>query len=202
MLAFALGHADDISEVVMEIDVGLTVGHMGELHAEDAVEGIVAEVGVVAVAAEEEPAVVVLLEIVGVDDERLRLRHPETLIAQLHGGLLADGVEEWGEVLHTFIMHGRLETNGGAHLLVVAHAKIEAGAEFCHPVGLWHAIEALENVQGLGGMQEVVLRELGGQDGEVGILILLGGLPPVLLADDVGVVLVLNVEQVVHQRGA
>lgn len=68
--------------------------------------GIVAEVGVVAVAAEEEPAVVVLLEVVRVDDERLGVCHPETLIAQLHSGLLADGVEEWGEVLHTFIIYG------------------------------------------------------------------------------------------------
>ena len=79
---------------------------MGELHAEDTVEGIVAEVGVVAVAVEEEPAVVVLLQVVGVDNERLGVRHPETLIAQLHSGLFADGVEEWGEVLHTFIIHG------------------------------------------------------------------------------------------------
>ena len=51
-------------------------------------------------------------------------------------------------------------------------------------------------------MQKVVLRELGGKDGEVGGLILIGGLPSVLLADDVGVVLVLDVEQVVHQRGS
>lgn len=101
MLPLTLGHTDDISEVVVEIDVSLTVGHMGELYAEDAVEGIVAEVGVVAVAAEEEPAVVVLLEVVGVYDERLRFCHPETLIAQLHGGLLADGIEKWGEVLLT-----------------------------------------------------------------------------------------------------
>ena len=39
LLAFAFGHADYISEVVVEVDVGLTVGHMGEFHAEDAVEG-------------------------------------------------------------------------------------------------------------------------------------------------------------------
>ena len=155
----------------------------------------------VAVAAEEEPAVVVLLEVVGVDNERLGLCHPETLIAQLHGGLLADGVEEWGEVLHSFIIHGRLETYGSAHFFMIAHAEVEAGAELCHPVGLRHAVEALEDVQGLGEMQKVVLRELGGEDGEVGILILIGGLPSVLFADDVGVVLVLNVEQVVHQRG-
>ena len=85
---------------------------------------------------------------------------------------------------------------------MVAHAEIETGAELCHPVGLRHAIETLEDVQSLGEMQKVVLRELGGEDGEVGILILIGSLPPVLLADDVGVVLVLDVEQVVHQRGA
>ena len=85
---------------------------------------------------------------------------------------------------------------------MVAHAKVKAGAELRHPVGLRHAVEALEDVQGLGEMQKVVLAELGGKDGEAGILILIGGLPSVLLADDVGVVLVLNVEQVVHQRGA
>ena len=105
-------------------------------------------------------------------------------------------------MLHTFIIHGRLEVNGGAHFFMVAHAEVEAGAELCHPVGLWHAVEALEDVQGLGEMQKVVLRELGGKDGEVGVLILIGGLSPVLLADDVGVVLVLDIEQVVHQRGA
>lgn len=172
LLAFALGHTDDISEVLVEVDVGLTVGHMGELHAEEAVEGIVAEIGVVAVTAEEEPAVVVLLQVVGVDDERLGLRHPETLIAQLHGSLLADGVEERGEVLHTFIINGRLEADGGAHLFMITHAEVETGAELRHPVGFRHAIEALEDVQGLGEMQKIVLRELGGKDGEVGILIL------------------------------
>ena len=118
---------------------------MGELHAEDTVEEIIAEVGVVAVAAEEEPAVVVLLQVVGVDDERLGLCHPETLIAQLHGGLFADGVEERGEVLHTFIIHGRLEAYGGAHFLMVAHAEVETGAKLRHPVGFWHAVEALED---------------------------------------------------------
>ena len=95
-LPLTLGHADDIGEVLVEVDVGLTVRHMGELHAENAVERIVAEVGVVAVAAEKEPAVVVLLQVVGMDDERLGIRHPETLIAQLHGSLLADGVEKRG----------------------------------------------------------------------------------------------------------
>ena len=95
-----------VREVFVEVDICISVGNMGELHAEDAVERIVAEIGVVAVAAEEEPAVVVLLQVVGVDNERLRFCHPETLIAQLHGGLLADGVEEWGEVLHPFIIHG------------------------------------------------------------------------------------------------
>ena len=51
-------------------------------------------------------------------------------------------------------------------------------------------------------MQDVVLAELGGEDGEVGVFILIGGLSSVLLADDVGVILVLDVQQVVHQRGA
>ena len=85
---------------------------------------------------------------------------------------------------------------------MITHAEVEAGAELCQPVGFRHAVEALENVQGLGEMQEVVLREFGGEDGEVGVLILIGGLSSVLLTNDVGVVLVLNVEQVVHQRGA
>lgn len=44
---------------------------------------------------------------------------------------------------------------------MVAHAEVQAGAELRHPVGLRHAIETLENVQGLGEMQKVVLRELG-----------------------------------------
>lgn len=125
LLAFALGHAEDISKILVEVDIDLTVGHMGELHAEYAVKRIVAEIGVVAVAAEEEPAVVVLLQVVGVDDERLGICHSETLIAQLHSGLLADGVEEWGEVLHTFIIHGRLEANCGAHFFMIAHAEVE-----------------------------------------------------------------------------
>lgn len=55
---------------------------------------------------------------------------------------------------------------------MVAHAEVEAGAELRHPVGFRHAVEALEDVQSLGEMQKVVLRELGGEDGEVGILIL------------------------------
>ena len=59
-----------------------------------------------------------------------------------------------------------------AHLFMITHAEVETGAELRHPVGFRHAIEALEDVQGLGEMQKIVLRELGGKDGEVGILIL------------------------------
>ena len=172
LLPITLGHANNVSEVFVEVDVGVSVRHVGELHAENSIAGVVAQVSIVAVAAAEEPAVVVLLEVVGVDNERLGLCHPETLIAQLHSGLLADGVEEWGEVPHPFIIHGRLEADSGAHFFMITHAEVEAGAELCHPVGLRHAVEALEDVQGLGEMQKVVLRELGGEDGEVGILIL------------------------------
>lgn len=99
LLAFTLGHTDDIFKVFIEVDMGLAVRHVGELHAENPIEGIVAQVSVVAIAAEEEPAVVVLLEIVGMDDERLGLMHLKTLVAKLHRGLLTDGVEQWCEVL-------------------------------------------------------------------------------------------------------
>ena len=167
---------------------------MGEFHAENPIKGIVAQVGMVAITAEEKPAVVVLLEIVGMDDERLGLRHFEALIAQLHGGLLADGVEERREVLHTFVIDGRLEADGSPHLLVVVHAEVEACAKLRYPIGLRHAVEAAENVQCLAEMQDVVLAELGGEDGEVGVLILVGGLPSVFLADDVGVIFVLNIQ--------
>ena len=63
--------------------MGLTVRHVGEFHAENPIKGIVAEIGVVTIATEEEPAVVVLLEIIGMNDERLGLLHLKTLIAQL-----------------------------------------------------------------------------------------------------------------------
>lgn len=194
LLAFTLGHTDDIFKVFVEVDMGLAVWHVGEFHAENPIEWIVAQVSIVSIATEEKPTVVVLLEIVGMDDEGLRLLHFETLIAELHSGLLADGIEERREVLHTFIVDGRLEADGGPHLLVVVHAEVETCAKFRYPVGLRHAVEAAEDVQCLTEMQDVVLTELGGEDGEVGVLVLVGGLPSVLLADDVGVILVLNIE--------
>ena len=157
LLAFTLGHTDDIFKVFVEVDMGLAVRHVGEFHAENTVEGIVAQVGVVAIATEEEPTVVVLLEIIGMDDERLGLLHLETLIAQLHGGLLADSVEEWCEVLHTFIVNGRLEADGYPHLLTVVHAEVETYTKFRYPIGLRHAVEASENIQRLAEMQDVVL---------------------------------------------
>ena len=98
---------------------------MSEFHAENPIKGIVAQVSMVSIAAEEEPTVVVLLEIVRMDDEFLRLLHLETLIAQLHGGLLADGIEEWREMLHTFIVNGGLEANGGPYLIVVVFEKFD-----------------------------------------------------------------------------
>lgn len=39
LLPLTLGHANNVSEVFVDVDVDLTVGHMGELHAENAVEG-------------------------------------------------------------------------------------------------------------------------------------------------------------------
>ena len=62
-----------VGEVLVEVDMGLAVWYVGELHAENPIEWIVAQVGIVTVATEEEPAVVVLLQVVGVDDERLGL---------------------------------------------------------------------------------------------------------------------------------
>ncbi len=129
VLLISSAHTNHIGEVLVEVNMGLTVRHVGKFHAENPIKGIVAQVGIVAVAAEEEPAVVVLLEIIRMDDEGLRLLHLEALIAQLHGGLLTDGIEERREVLHTFVIDGRLEADGGPHLLAVVHAEVEACAK-------------------------------------------------------------------------
>ena len=105
-LLISSADSDHVGEVLVKVYMGLAVWHVGELHAENPIEGIVAQVGIIAIAAEEEPTVVVLLEIIGMDDDGLRLLHLEALIAQLYCGLLADGVEERGEMLHTFVIDG------------------------------------------------------------------------------------------------
>jgi hypothetical protein len=83
LLSLFLGNTNDILKIFVEIYIGLTIRNFGDLNVLYTVQWVIADVGVVTIAAEEEPSVIILLEIIGVYQNLLRTYHSKTLVFYL-----------------------------------------------------------------------------------------------------------------------
>jgi len=180
-------HTDDIIEIVLKIDI-LGLGSIFRQHRGDSLYAVECEIGnhaELGVPAEEEPTVVVLLEVIGMYLAGDGFVGLERLIADIKHLMIDDGLEEGCDILQALEVHILLKTDDTLLRALEVQFVFQLTEQFLHPFEMRHAFEAVKHEDGLFDMVDILIGEGHFLDGEIRVFVLIIDFSSVLEVQDI-----------------